>query len=143
MAEEIDLKTILNPDLPEREAAAKIAEYCTINTQDLETALARQASLYSYAVAGHEIAEVDQAKAKFSLDKAKATSYGILLDQKPKAPDTILSKEILTLPLVTKAQDDLIRAMGVCARLKALVSGLEHRKDMLVQISAKQRRERE
>lgn len=139
--ETIDLSELLEPKTDNREAQRSIANYCRINLQNLDQALERHPALFAYAVACFEMAKVQEAQKKWNLEVTKSTSYQFLMDSDPKMTVAGADKKIPSIPAVASAVAELHEAMSVVGRLKGLVDGLGHRRDMLVQISARQRQE--
>lgn len=141
MADEIQLNRILDPKLTEQQVSEVVAQYCEINLADIETALSRQASLYSYVVAAYELAKVAEAQEKWNFEQTKADAFIKIQSLDPKESATSIDRKILQAQTVRDAAKAHFSAQANTARLKALVSGLEHRRDMLVQIAAKMRQE--
>lgn len=139
--DEINLAQLLDPAFPDEKAEALVADYCKIDLANLEIALSRQASLYAYTVAAFEMSKVDEARKKWQLEAAEGEVYEALMRSSEKMTVAAANKITPKAAPVKEAQEAIFKAQGVSARLKALVSGLEHRKDMLIQISARQRQE--
>lgn len=139
--DEVIFSSIIDSKTPERDARARIAAFCSINLADLETALARHSALFSYAVAVHESAKVDEARSKWEKEKAEAKAYSDLLREDPKVAIGAAQLRIKTMPVYEKAVGEHLETQVVLGRLKALVNGLEHRRDMLVQLASRQRAE--
>lgn len=139
--DEIQLGQLLDPNLPEERASEMVAEYCRIDLSNLDLALSRHSSLYAYTVAAYELARVQEARAKWSLEVTKSDVYQVLVEKDPKVSVSAADKSIARAVTTKTAMEEMFKAQVAVARLKALVSGLEHRRDMLVQISARQRQE--
>lgn len=139
--DQIDLSDLLELETDEREAHRQIAKYCRIDLAALDTALERHPALFGYSVACHEMAKVRESQAKWDLEVALAQAFEIVTNQDAKLTATAADRKIKMVPIVQGAAKAHRDAMVVCSRLKGLVNGLEHRRDMLVQIASKQRKE--
>ncbi len=141
--QEIDLGPLLDPKTDESEASRKVSQFCRIDLQSLDIALSRHPAIYAYCAAVYEMAKVKEAKAKWDMEKAKAQAFGIVMDQgrTTKITATEAAEKVKTVPLFQQAMDFLHESEVITGRLKALVDGLGHRRDMLIQISARQRAE--
>lgn len=125
---------------------ALAAEVCSIDTSDLEQTMKHHPALVAWVVAAYEAARIGEEKAKWILTRTKATA---LLDaKKDKDPQSGKSKTVAVLESevedddrVQKAQMDLLDAQQIRGSLKAMADTMRDRRDMLVQISAKQRDE--
>lgn len=139
--DDINLSEILNPTLTDDQAEAKVSEYCRIDLANLDLALSRHAALYAYSVAAYELAKVQEARAKWKLEGTKAMVFGALTEKDSKIAVAAADKKIpLAIP-VKEAMEEMLTIQSTVARLRGLAAGLEHRRDMLVQISARQRQE--
>lgn len=137
---------VLDLATPEVDARSIITDFCRINLADLDTTLTYHAGLYAYAVAVHEMAKVNEARAKMNREKVEATVADQLLRVKnPETGKYPSATEVgLTMKLdnrYAEATEAFFNAQQIAGRLKAVTAGLEHRRDMLVQLSAKQRKE--
>jgi hypothetical protein len=145
----LDFQKILDPRAPESECKQIISDFCHINLSDLQTALARHAGIYAYASATYEAFQVQEARDKWSKEQAESQAFDKLLQDWAKnkeGKDPTVSGSTLKIrldPTFSAAQQRLLDTQSTIGRLKALVKGLEHRKDMLVQVAARQRREEE
>lgn len=128
----IDFKKLF--EAPESE----IVEIVRISLRNLIETMARHPGLYGYAAAAYELAKVRQLENEYNLKQTKATAYGKLLEKNTATAATAL---LDSQPEVIAAQATLIKQMKEVAALAALVRALDHRRDMLVQIAARQRQE--
>lgn len=121
-------------------------EVCTIDLNDLERTMYQHAGLRAWIGTVCENARVEKSKAEWRLEKAQASAFltakGANDPQtnKPKNVDTCKAEALLS-PEVEAAQQALFGADEKYGALKAMVSALEERKDMIVQIAAKRRQE--
>lgn len=136
-----DFAQVLNPAVEEAKARAVITSFCHINLADLQTVLSRHAGLYAYAMAAHEAAKVQETILRVARDKVEADYLELNTPSGTKPNATAIGIAVRRYPPYQTADTDLRNQQIVVGRLKALVSGLEHRKDMLVQIAAAKRRE--
>lgn len=139
--ETISLDVLLDKNLSDDQVGQQVANYCRIDLANLDTALARHPALYAYTVAAYELSKVQEARKKWEVEEAKAFTYQALQAVDQKTSVSSADKKIPNSANVKAAMESLFSIQGVVARLKALSAGLEHRRDMLVQISAKQRQE--
>ncbi len=127
---------------PERLAA----EVCFIDVPALDLMLQRHASLHAWVAAAYELARVDEEKAKWGVVQAEAEALLLAREQpdqvtgKPKIAD-VLKAEAATAKEVKAAMKAQFSAARRRAALRGMDKGLEARSDMLVQLSARQRRE--
>jgi len=137
----VDLSRIFDPKTSNSDIQKVVAEYCRIDLANLDEALSRHAALYAYTVAAYEMAKVQEARAKWSLEMIKSEVFKIL-GQQDKRVTVAAAERRIPLAVTTQAgAQTLFDAQVLTARLRALVMGLEHRRDMLIQISARQRQE--
>lgn len=134
-----DFSQILNPEADQLAVSQEIAEYCRIDLANLDIALERHPSLYAYTSACFEMAKVAEARAKWDLETTIANTFSIVMNKDSKMTATAAEKVVKTYPAVTQAAATHHEKMLITARMKGLANGLEHRRDMLVQISARQR----
>lgn len=137
-----DLSQILDNGTDETIVRRQVSEYCRINLANLDEALQRQPSLFAYASACFEMAKVNEAKAKWDMEVALSQAFQVFMDQDSKMTVGAAEKKMKSVPSVQEAVRVYHQAMQLCARLKGLTNGLEHRRDMLVQLSARERQER-
>lgn len=131
-------------DSPERLAA----EVCFVDLVSLEEQLAKHASLHAWVNAAHETAAVAEERAKWELTKTEArvllTAKGTPdVDTKKAKTVDVLKAEVAASPDVEQANIALFATMEKRGALRAMAKALDDRKDMLVQIAAKQRSEKE
>lgn len=119
--------------------AYEVARICKIETARLEHALTRHSALYGYAHASYEEARAEEGELEWEYEQRKAEAFSALRDE-GEAIGSAQEKAELD-PAVQEARQKLMKAEKTRRILWALVQGLEHRKDMLVQLSARQRAE--
>lgn len=122
-------------------------QLCTIDMVNLDRTLEQHPALRAWINAAYEVARVEEEKCKWTLTKAEAIAT--LLFAKEKDPltkkaklATIIKAEVSNDLEVKRAMNKLHAQMEIRGALKAVVDALADRKDMLVQISANQRKER-
>jgi hypothetical protein len=121
--------------------ALMVSELCRINVANLESTLERHPGLFAYASAQHELAKVAEARAEWMLERKRAEAFKRTKDAHATMPANRIEREVETDQEVVSAAEHYFTQKAITARLKALVNGLEHRRDMLVQLSARQRKE--
>ena len=134
----IDFDLILGATDPQI-ARSEIAKFCRIDLGSLDEALSRHAALYAYAAAAFEMSKVQEARAKWHVEVTSSACFSALRSEGLSA--TAADKEALLNPKVLAAKEDLFTTQHTTSLMRALVGGLEHRRDMLIQISARQRAE--
>ncbi len=130
-----------NPSL----LAKKVAE---IDLIDLERTLQEHPGLRAWVGAAYETARIREEEAKWGLTKAKARAF--IEAKKELDPDTGKWKSVATLEAerdlseeVNDATNELHEAQALRGSLRAISDALQDRRDMLIQISARQRQEAE
>lgn len=126
-------------DDPERLAA----EVVLIDTSRLDEMLVRHASLRAWVNAVHETARVGEDRAKWEVNKARAKAMLEARAGDVKKTVPVLNAEVEQDANVISAEEALLDAQHKRGALRAMVIALEDRKDMLVQIAAKRRKEME
>lgn len=128
------IKRILDAE-DKAEAAAKVV---MISLNDLEGTLANHPSLYAYAATEYAIAESARVRAEVEVKRAKARAVKTLLNlgNSKTAADRLIEVD----PGVVEAGETLQTHTERAAVLRAVVQALDHRKDMLVNLSARTRR---
>lgn len=125
--------------------AALAALVCFIDIVDLDTTLQHHAALHAWINAAHEVARVDEERARWALtrDRAVALLQARGVDPHTKKPKTVdvLDAEADSSDAVQSATAALMAAQEKRGALRAMASALEDRKDMLIQIAAKRRQE--
>ena len=123
-------------------------EVCTIDVINLDQTLQEQPALRAWVNAAFEVARIAEERCKWDVTRTRALA--LLAGKKKKDPDTekpktvsVLEAEVDTNPSVEEAMTKLHAQQDVTGGLRAMTKALDDRKDMLVQISAKQRKERE
>jgi hypothetical protein len=127
---------------PARLAAA----VCFVDVIRLEETLQRHPSLRAWVNATHEVARLAESRAEWELNKARAVA---LLESRAQADAQtgkaktvdVLRAESEVAPAVVAAQQELFAAQEKRGALRAMADALEDRKDMLIQLSARQRQE--
>jgi len=118
---------------------ALAAEVCFIDLTRLDETLQKHAATYAWVNAAHENARVEEEHAKWELTKARATA--LLKAQHPKKTIPVINAEVEVHPAVESATGWLLEAQRRRGALRAMATGLDKRTDMLVQLSARQRKE--
>ncbi len=133
-------------DMMESNPALLAKNVCAIDLTDLETTLEKHSALRGWVSAAYETSRVAEERAKWNLTKARAR---VLLEVKAELdPHTGKGKTVA----VVEAEVDLhpeVEATVLAfhdasekkGALRAMTVGLSDRKDMLIQIAAKQREE--
>lgn len=121
--------------------AEEVANLCAIDLNYMETTLQNHAALYAYAEASYETAEYTKAKAAVYLDRAKDEAFNTIQQDEPGLAIGKTDARVSVMENVVRAQDHLLECLKDAGMLKALVKGLQHRKDMLIQISSRQKAE--
>jgi hypothetical protein len=130
----------------ETNPARLAAEVCTIDLVNMQQTLQQHASLYAWVAATFESASVAVERAEWNVTTLKAHA---LLEikatpdphtNKPKVVDVIKSEADVH-PTVQAAMAEYLKAREKKGVLQAMTKALADRRDMLVQLSAKQREE--
>ncbi len=130
-----------------QEDPAKLAaEVCSIDLVNMEETLQRHASLRAWVNAAHEVARIAEEKAKWELTRTEAE---VLLERKRELDEqtgkwktiAALEAEVRVSLRVGTATEDLFEQQEKRGALRAMSSALEDRKDMLIQLAAKRRKE--
>ena len=121
--------------------AEEVANLCAIDLNYMETTLQNHASLYAYAEASYETAEYTKAVAAVYLDRAKDDAFNTIQQDEPGLAIGKTDARVGAMEAVRSAQDHLLECSKDSGMLKALIKGLQHRKDMLIQISSRQKAE--
>lgn len=126
---------------------ARVAyEVAQIDLVDLQGTLQRHPAIKAWVIASFEGARIAEERAKWELTKARAQALLKAAAEfdpstgKRKTVDVINSEADLD-PKVQAAQDTLFSYERRRGALRAMVEALDDRKDMLVQLAAKQRDE--
>ena len=117
------------------------AEVCSINIAKLDETLERHASLRAWVNAAFEVARINEARAKWEQTKAQARATITIKQSKPSATVQMVEAERDLDPAIENATEHLFTQQEIRGGLHAMVSALEDRRDMLIQIAAKQRKE--
>ncbi len=126
---------------------AKLArEVCTIDVISLDKTLQEHPALRAWINASFEAARIEEEKGKWDVTKTRAmVLYAASRENDEKTGKTktlaVLEAEVDCNPKVQAAVEKLHHLQEVRGSLKAMADALSDRKDMLVQIAAKQRRE--
>ena len=120
---------------------AYVAELCRIDLADIMGTLEMHSALYAYASATHEMAKVAEVQAKAEMEKVKAQTFLDLAARDPSLPVNRLERTVEVDPAYQTLVSRYHAALRQAGILKALVGGLDHRRDMLIQIASRQRRE--
>lgn len=133
--------------------AALAAEVCSVDVANLDQTLQRHAALRAWVAAAFEVARITEERLKWELTKMRAM---VLLTAKiQRDPHTgdekgknqkvktlaVLEAEVDTHCDVQDCTTALHNQQEIKGVLRAMTTALEDRKDMLIQIAAKQRQE--
>lgn len=125
------------------------AEVCHIDVVNLDKTLRQHASKRAWFNAAHETARIEEAQAEFEVVKARARA--VLRSKEGQAPGLKRGqgKSVEIIKAEAETDAEYITAMEIYldarrrrAALKAISEALEDRLQMLMQISANQRKER-
>lgn len=119
--------------------AFEVARICQIDTRDLDRALMTQAGLAAYAYSLHESARAAEQEAKYAYERAKAEEFSRLRDGGAAIGQANEQAELGE--AVSAARQAAMAKEATTRQYYALVRGLEQRRDMLIQLSARQRQE--
>ena len=124
------------------------AEICFIDVARLDEMLQRHPSLRAWVNSAHEVARVEEDRSKRELTKARARA--LLAAKAENDPNTNKGKTVAVLDAEVEQDKDVLDAMEAYlqvsekrAALRAMADALDDRKDMLIQIAAKRRKEME
>lgn len=126
--------------------AALAREVCFVDVVNLDETLQQHAALRAWINAAYESARIIVERAKW--DETKARALGMLRAKSAVDPDTGKFKTVQILEAEVDADERVERTVQLvhtaqdrAGALRAMSKALEDRKDMLVQIAAKQRQE--
>lgn len=117
----------------------EVARVCTINTANLEHALENHAAIYAYANAAYAKARADKGRVEWQYEQAVARAFADLREEGKAIGEAKETAE--TDEAVRTLKKKVLEADREVRILYALVQGLEHRRDMLVQLAARERAE--
>jgi len=126
-----------DPNTNHTDAAALAATLVNIDVNNLADAIVNQPSLYAYFGALWEAQRSREALAKHAYENAKADTYKELLQHGKSA--TAAKELINSEDAVKEAYVSYQQQAHITGLFRSVVSAFEQRKDMLVQISARQR----
>lgn len=129
-----------------QDPASLAKEVCTIDLVDLDKTLQQHPALRAWINAAHEVARIEEEKLKWEETRTRA---GVLLAAHRLMDETtgkvksvaVLTAEVDCDPIVQSIVTRLHKQQETRAALRAMANALEDRKDMLIQIAAKQRKE--
>lgn len=131
-----------------KDPARLAAEVCSVDVVNLDQTLQKHAALRAWVNAAHEVARTTEEGLKWEETKARARA--LLRAKEDNDPHTgkaktvaVLEAEVTTTPEVIEHTEALLEQRKVRGSLRAMADALEDRKDMLIQIAAKQRKELE
>lgn len=118
-----------------------VANLCRIDVSDMITTMQQHPPLFGYVAASYEQAKIAEEQAKDEVDRIKAQVFMDMANEDPSLPVNRLER--LTVmhdkyQLALEHHRDLAARTG---RLKALMNTMEHRRDMIVQIHSRQKKE--
>jgi len=127
---------------------ALAAEVCSIDVANLDETLQKQPALRAWVNAAYEVARINEERRKWDVTKARARAFIQAKTEVDPETGKPLSKTIATLEAEVETNPDVLEATGkllsqqeIKGVLRAMANALEDRKDMLIQIAAKQRAE--
>lgn len=141
MTEQMVNREALDTD-PDKEAA----RICEINLADLVGTMQRHPGVVAYVHAQYEAARIKEALTRQKFENVKAA----IADQLAKTPVESTGKMPSVAAVEMAVKNDLnvqqayqkyLQAVGETSLFKPIITGLEHRRDMLVQIASRQRQE--
>ena len=118
-----------------------VAELCRIDLADLISTMELHPALYGFAAAHHESAKIAEVQKAAEVDRIKAAVFLALAQQDPTLPVNRLERLVETNLDYQAAVKDHIAAKRRAGALRSLVNGLEHRRDMIIQIASRQKHE--
>lgn len=130
---------MINWEKLKEDPAYECSRLCQINTANLVDALEKHAALYAYVNALYEKARATETRREWQYEQEKAQVFAQL-----RAEGTAIGEASETAELneqVKEARKAYMKAEEKRRLLWALVDSLDTRKDMLIQLSARQRAE--
>lgn len=120
-------------------------DICQIDLVNLDRTLQEHPALRAWVNAAFETSRVAEERAKWELTKTRARTLMRVKSEpdgngKPKTVQ-VIDAEVDNDEEVQKATDHYLHTQEIKGALRAMADALEDRKDMLIQISAKQRQE--
>lgn len=131
--------TLDNADSDSRDVANIAGWLSSVDRSDLSGALETQSEYYGYLAMLWEAARFLEGRAKAALEQTKAATFSTLTSQGKSA--AAANGMLPTQTAVVEAEDTYRKAALVSGRYRGLLHALDHRRDMLVQLSARQRAE--
>ncbi len=121
-------------------------EVCSIDLVNLEITLQHHAALRAWVTAAHETHRILEERKKWELTKTKARILKLAREVKDEFTGKLKTTAVLEAerddhPEVADAVEALLQQQQTRGTLRAMVEALGDRKDMLVQLSARQRKE--
>lgn len=135
MAPLIDWERLRND--PEKE----VARICTIHLANLMDVCVKHPAIVAYSVAMHERAKVEHERAKGRVQRVRARRFAMLSKAEPGRAVRRLELDVDADAEVESAETAMYEAQERVAVLRALVEGLNHRRDMLMHLAPRQRDE--
>lgn len=122
------------------------AEVCFVDVTNLDATLQKHPSLRAWINAAYESARIEEERARWDVTRARAlqmlAAKSALDEHTGKYKSVVvLEAEVDGSERVKETMDTLLAAQEKRGALRAMAQALEDRKDMLIQISAKQRQE--
>ena len=122
------------------------SEVCMVDVVTLDNTLQLHASLRAWVNASHEAARIQEERLKWEETKIRARAFmdskavADAITGKPKTVDALKADVDLN-PIVQEAREALLDQQETRGAFRAMADALEDRLQMLIQISAKQRKE--
>lgn len=124
------------------------SEVCTIDIANLDQTLQIQPALRAWVNATYEVARIAEERLKWEVTKAKAVAHLKVRREVDPTTKKVISKTVGQLGAEVDLDENVQHAIAALleqqetrAALRAMTDALEDRKDMLIQIAAKQRKE--
>ena len=142
----IDLGTTAFWDRIKKDPARLASEVCSVDVINLDETLQHHAALRAWVNAAYETARIGEERIKW--EETKARAIALLAAKAEPDPDTgkpktvaVLNAEVDLTQEVQTIVDQLLNQQEMRGTLRAMTNALEDRKDTLIQIAAKQRKE--
>ena len=119
---------------------------CTIDLVELDTTLQQHPALRAWINAAHEVARIEEEKLKWEETRTRAAvllaAHRLMDETTGKVKSVaVLTAEVDCDDMVQSIVERLHKQQEIRAALRAMANALEDRKDMLIQIAAKHRKE--
>jgi len=129
----------INKEAVLKDSQKEISELCEIDLDDLGLCLKQHPILYGRAYDYYEKAKASVSSQKWKYEQAKTKAFSELRDGGMAIGAAKERAEVE--PEVIDAYNKLLEAEKRAGIFHALVRGLDHRKDMLIQLSSREKKE--